>query len=172
MKQLYLIRHAKSSWSYPDLSDFDRPLNKRGKRNGPEMANRLQLAGIIPDVIVSSPAKRARKTARMIAKGVGCDPKGIRYFDELYFGSIASHIVLIDDCLGSYDSMFLIGHNHVLTELGEYLTGSNLGNVPTSGIVAIDYSTKKGFAPTEGKGKLRFFDYPKNRAGARVDSGG
>ncbi len=77
MKTLYLVRHAKSSWSNPALSDFDRGLNKRGKRNAPVMGKRMVVDGVKPDLIVSSPAKRALKTARIIAKEIGYPRKNI-----------------------------------------------------------------------------------------------
>lgn len=66
-KTLTLLRHAKSSWKSDALSDFDRPLNSRGRQDAPEMARRLQAAGIRPSLIVSSPAKRAWSTAKEVA---------------------------------------------------------------------------------------------------------
>ncbi|HID69647.1 MAG TPA: hypothetical protein EYP35_04115 [Desulfobacterales bacterium] len=68
MKHLLICRHAKSSWKDPSLADFDRPLNKRGKRDAPQMGKMLVSHGIFPDLIVSSPAKRAKKTALRLAK--------------------------------------------------------------------------------------------------------
>ncbi len=161
MKQLYLIRHAKSSWSNLDLDDFARPLNKRGKRDCPEMAARLGEAGILPDLIVASPARRAKKTALFIAKGTGYAQNSIRYYDELYLGSLSYHLQLIDELLRKVDVLFLVGHNPTMTELGEHLTGRNLGNVPTCGIVGIEYPEQDGFTTKAGVGKLLFFDFPK-----------
>lgn len=162
MKRLYLIRHAKSSWSHPDLDDFDRPLNKRGKVDCPEMAARLGRAGIRPDLIVASPAKRAKKTAIFMAKGTGYNKKNIDYYDELYLGSLSYHLQLIGELFGKVDVLFLVGHNYTMTELGEYLTGSYLGNVPTCGIVGVEYAEQNGFTSKAGAGRLLFFDFPKN----------
>lgn len=162
LKQLYLIRHAKSSWADSTLNDFDRPLNGRGKRDGPVMAERLRSLNLIPDVMISSSAKRAQKTAKYIAKGVGYGKKEIVYNEALYLGSLAFHLKLLESLAHRYNSLFLVGHNHTITELGEFLTGQYLGNVPTSGIVAIHYDGKEGFTPTPGSGTLQFFDYPKN----------
>ena len=67
MKTLYVVRHAKSSWKYPNLDDFERPLNKRGRMNAPFMGKKIQERNIMPGLILSSPAKRARKTAMEIA---------------------------------------------------------------------------------------------------------
>jgi phosphohistidine phosphatase len=162
VKYLYLIRHAKSSWSDPSLDDFDRPLNKRGKKDGPVMAKRLADRGVRPDLVVSSPAKRAKKTASYMAKGTGYGKSNIRYHDSLYLGSLSYHLQLIDSLFEKVDVLFLVGHNHTITELGEYLTGISLGNVPTCGIVAVLYDQKEGFETEPGAGKLTFFDFPKN----------
>lgn len=162
MKRLYLIRHAKSSWSNPDLDDFSRPLNKRGKKDCPKMAARLSAAGIRPELIVASPAKRAQKTAMCMAKGTACDQEAIRYDEALYLGSLSYHLQLLEELLNQVDVLFLVGHNATITELGEYLTGSTLGNVPTCGIVAVEYPGRQGFSTEQGAGRLLFFDFPKN----------
>ncbi len=162
MKQLFLIRHAKSSWAVHGLDDFDRPLSKRGKADGLDMANRLAEAGVQPDLIVASPAKRAKKTARMMAKATGYKKKKINYYDQLYLGTLPFHLQLIEQLFRKVDSLFLVGHNDTLTELAEYLTGRRFGNVPTCGIVAVEYPQPGGFSCDAGAGKLLFFDFPKN----------
>lgn len=162
MKRLYLIRHAKSSWADASLDDFDRPLNKRGKRDSPEMANRLRLKEVQPDLIVASPAKRAKKTAIQMAKGTGYDPARILFNEELYLGSLQYHLQVLETSFKQAETLFLVGHNYTITELAEYLSGTYLGNVPTCGVVAIQYNTQ--FSAQEGAGTLLFFDYPKNRA--------
>jgi phosphohistidine phosphatase len=162
VKQLYLIRHAKSSWSNPDLDDFSRPLNKRGKVDCPKMAARLAAAGIRPDLIVASPAKRAKKTAICMAKGTGYNQDAVRYDEALYLGSLSYHLHLLEELLNQVNVLFLVGHNPTITELGEHLTGSSLGNVPTCGIVAVEYPARPGFSTEEGTGRLLFFDFPKN----------
>ncbi len=164
MKRLFLIRHAKSSWEYPDLDDFDRPLNKRGKKDAPAMAGRLSALKIRPELIVASPAKRAKKTAMQMAKGTGYNKKDIRYYDGLYMGPLTYHLNLIENQFKDVDTLFLVGHNYTITELAEYLSGTYLENVPTCGVVAIEYDGEKGFQGKAGRGKLLFFDFPKNRS--------
>ena len=161
MRQLYLIRHAKSSWADPHLTDFKRPLNKRGKANGPEMARRLSVRGVHPACIVSSPAKRAKKTARFMAAGTGYDKNDIVFLEDLYFGEILHHLNIIETFLKKNDILFLIGHNHTITDLANFLTGESLYNVPTCGIVGVEFSDKKGFSKKKGSGNMLFFDYPK-----------
>lgn len=161
-KQLYLIRHAKSSWQDTGLTDFDRPLNKRGERDAPEMGNRLALASVMPQLVVSSPARRAKSTAGAITRALGY--RGPVSFDEkLYLGTLRYHLELIEGLMKTVDSLFLVGHNPTITELAEYLTGREFTNVPTCGIVAISYVTDAGFSRRPGDGRLLFFDYPKNK---------
>lgn len=162
MKQVYLIRHAKSSWVNPDLDDFDRPLNGRGKRNAPEMARRLGVLGICPDLIVSSPAKRARKTAVCMAEGTGYKKKNIIFDENLYIGSLPYHLHAIAKYLKKTDTLFIVGHNHIFTELADHLTGNDFENVPTCGIVGIGYAANTKDVLKPGAGKLLFFDFPKN----------
>jgi phosphohistidine phosphatase len=161
-RRLYLIRHAKSSWADPSLDDFDRPLNKRGKVNGPVMAERLAAKDIHPDCIVSSPARRARETALFMARGTGFRKQDICYDEKLYLGSLSYHLTLLEELFEKASVLFLVGHNHTITELAEYLTGEYLGNVPTCGVVGIEYPLKDGFTPEPGRGRLFFFDFPKN----------
>ena len=86
MKTLYVVRHAKSSWDQEDLSDFDRPLNERGLKNAPEMAQRLMEGSTIPQLIISSPAKRAISTARILAKEFGISEDAIKQEASIYEG--------------------------------------------------------------------------------------
>ena len=161
MKQLYLIRHAKSSWSDPSLADFDRPLNKRGKRDAPFMGKRLASLGICPELMVSSPAKRARKTAGIIAKQMGYDTGNIKFFDEIYTSDLMRLLAVIQKTDQAVNSLALVGHNYVLTEIAEWLTDKTLVNVPTAGIVSIQFTIDNWEQVGQGEGTLVFFDYPK-----------
>jgi phosphohistidine phosphatase len=165
MKRLYLIRHAKSSWSEPGLDDFHRPLNHRGEKDGVAIAKRLAAAGIRPDLIVASPAVRTKKTARFMAEETGYDVDAIQYDNKLYLGSFSYHCQMIAILLRQVDELFLVGHNGTITELAEHLSGHVLGNVPTCGVVALQYSDTGGFSDAAGRGKLVFFWFPKDHGG-------
>jgi len=165
MKQLYLIRHAKSSWNNPGLDDIDRPLNKRGKRDAPFMGERLHKLGVRPDMVYTSPAKRARKTARTIADCVGYPPERIQQHADIYTSDINKLLRVVRHAERSIGRLFLVGHNYVLTDLAEYLTNEPLGNVPTCGIVAIDFDIDSWQQVGEAGGQLQFFDYPKKHSG-------
>ena len=162
MKQLYLIRHAKSSWDNPQLSDIKRPLNSRGKHDAPLMGKRLKEMGVQPDFIISSPAKRANKTAKKIAEQLGYSKKAISIRDEMYLEGIRSMLSLVQDLDEKYKSVFLVGHNPDLTSFAYLLTHHRVDNIPTCGIFCVSFDIIFWKDIAEGSGKLLFFDYPKN----------
>src|SRR5690349_23982939 len=92
MKTLLLVRHAKSSWDAAGLDDFDRPLNERGKKDAPEMAKRIKDRNIHPDLFLSSPAKRAHKTAKLFAEEFGISKSEISLKEKLYGASITAFL--------------------------------------------------------------------------------
>jgi phosphohistidine phosphatase len=161
MKRLYLIRHAKSSWAQPGLDDIERPLNGRGKRDAPFMGARLKRYGVSPDMIYTSPARRARKTAKRIALAVGYSIDTIEQKAGIYTSDMNRLLTVVQETGNHIENLFLVGHNYVLTDFGEYLTDEVLGNVPTCGIVAISFDVERWSEVSGGAGKLLFFDYPK-----------
>ncbi len=162
MKRLYLIRHAKSSWNEPDLADIDRPLNKRGKRDAPFMGKRLkEQHKANPDLILSSPAKRALRTAKIIAKEIDY-PKGkIEIKDSLYGSGVEAMLNVIQYLDDSLDEVMLFGHNPDLTSLANYLSNHEVDNIPTCGIFCVDFDIQSWQDVGKGKGIFKFFDYPK-----------
>ncbi|MDF9393229.1 MULTISPECIES: SixA phosphatase family protein [Methylococcus] len=161
MKELLLIRHAKSAWDDASLSDRDRPLNERGKRDAPFMGSLLRFRGVEPDYMVSSPARRARKTARLIASEVGYDKDAIVIADELYLGGRRAIVRLVQALDDKNGRVYMIGHNPDLSEAASCLSGESLGEMPTCGIVAIEFPVDRWSHVMEGAGRLKFFDYPK-----------
>jgi phosphohistidine phosphatase len=163
MKKLYLVRHAKSSWDDPSLDDIDRPLNQRGKKDAPEMGERLKKQNILPDLLISSPGKRARSTANKIAKKIGYPKKDIQVHDALYHGSDDMLINIIRKLPDAVERVMLFGHNPGFTGFANQLCNINIYNIPTAGIVAIDFHTDSWKEVETGKGELVFFDYPKKQ---------
>lgn len=163
MKRLLLIRHGKSSWSEAGVDDFHRDLNHRGKNDAEAMGKRLAVAGIKADLIVASPAVRTKKTALLMAAATGYDENAIQYDKKLYLGDLSYHCRLMATLFLQVDVLFLVGHNDTITVLAEHLCGHDLGNVPTCGIVALEYSGAAGFTTSAGQGKLTFFWYPKDK---------
>ena len=159
MKKLYIIRHAKSSWKDTALDDFNRPLSKRGRKDAPFMAKKLKQKGVMPDVIISSPATRAKTTAELIAKELNFK-KQIIYDTTLYEANtnkIFDAIVKIDE---SNSIVFLIGHNPSLNMFVEILVNFR-ENIPTCGIIELEVDCElfKDFSATCTK--LLSFDFPK-----------
>lgn len=161
MKTLYIVRHAKSSWDHPKLGDIDRPLNNRGKKNAPEMGRRLAKRQIKPGMIMASPAKRARATAKMIAPELGIPSAAVQYNDLLYHGSISDILQAIRNTDDSMEDLMIFGHNPGFTTLANFLTGADIDNIPTCGIVAINFPIEYWNEVEKVKGTLLFFDYPK-----------
>ncbi len=167
MKRIYLIRHAKSSWKEENLSDFERPLNKRGKSDLEFMAQRLKSFGVIPDLILSSLAKRAKTTAKGIAQIIGYNKSKIKYVDSLYESSYQTYRYILDSLDDDIDSVFIVAHNPTITEAGEILSGAILTNMPTCSIVCMEFDVDSFKEIEEGSGKILFFDYPKKHLANR-----
>lgn len=161
MKTLYLVRHAKSSWDYPALDDIDRPLSKRGKKNAPEMGERLVARNILPEILVSSPAKRAISTARRIADEIGFPREAIVSEDRLYLASVEDIVDVVRRTGNEVNSLMIFGHNPGFTDTANTLCGSDIYNIPTCGIAAIRFDTDDWQSVQPGEGQLLFFDFPR-----------
>ena len=159
-KTIYLVRHAKSSWEHPGLADIDRPLNNRGKKNAPEMGSRLKNQQIFPDLLISSPAKRAYNTALAMAEEIGYSKEDIVIDDDLYHGGEQSLFDIIRGQNEEYQSIMLFFHNPGITWFSNQLCNFYIANIPTAGVVSIGISTPWNKV-TAGSGELIFFDYPK-----------
>jgi phosphohistidine phosphatase len=123
MKTLLILRHAKSSWKDPDLPDHDRPLNKRGKNDAPRMGKLLKDKDIIPDLIISSTAARAKKTAELVAKA--CKYKGeISLNQSLYGAEPADYLKVLQELSDKHKTVLVVGHSPSVEETVDVLTGS------------------------------------------------
>jgi len=164
MPDLFLIRHAKSSWDDPHLEDSVRPLSGRGKRDAPMMANRLKLSGIKPDLVISSPALRARQTAELMCDVIGFPKKQIKFDWEVYDASSDGLLQIVNHIESRFNFVFLYGHNPGITYFTNALAKVIIDNIPTSGIAGIHFE-KAWKSIKYGNGSLTMFDYPKNTTG-------
>jgi phosphohistidine phosphatase len=162
MKMLYVIRHAKSSWSEPGLDDFDRPLNDRGQSDAPEMARRMKAKGIQPDLIITSTAERARKTAGIFADVLGYPSEAIVLKPDLYETDIDTVFDVVHQIDPQASHVFIFGHNPTFTYFVNDLASARIDNIPTCGIAAIALNGDWQEAE-EDSGSLVWFDYPKNK---------
>ncbi|MBE0572239.1 MAG: histidine phosphatase family protein [Ignavibacteriaceae bacterium] len=160
MKTLYLARHAKSYWKDQSIPDFDRPLNSRGKRDAPFMGEVLKDRKVIPDLIISSPAKRTKKTALEIASKIGYSEKKILYNEELYEASSNTIIKALNKIDERYNSVMIFAHNPGLTLLNNHISNNYIENIPTCGIVALQLD-KKWNELGKNTCKFLYFEYPK-----------
>lgn len=159
-KSIYLVRHAKSSWKFPDLPDIDRPLNKRGQRDVPTMTDRLKTLNFKVDLVISSPAERAKTTALYLASELS-RIESVLLLDPLYHANtteLFQEISLIDN---KHNSVMLVGHNPGLTTFTNLLGNLKIENIPTCGIVGFDLPIKEWSQLKYGNANLLFFDYPK-----------
>lgn len=162
MKQLILVRHAKSSWSNPHLKDFDRPLNERGLRDAPAMANHLKQLGIVPDSIISSAANRAEKTARIMAEVLLGDADQVLSDKDLYAASaeyLLAQIKIIDN---QVEQLMLVAHNPSISELLDLLVDGGAGqDMPTCSVAVIGLDVSDWKLVMPGTGVLEQFAGPK-----------
>ena len=159
MKKLYLIRHAKSSWKDLELEDFDRPLNKRGRLNAPFMGETLKSKNVKPELILSSPALRAKTTALIIAKEVGYF-KNIVYKEEIYEASVGALHEIVTQVGDEIHALFLFGHNPSLNELAQKYVGFE-DNIPTCGVLEIEFDCDSWSEIDRENSKIVSFEYPK-----------
>ena len=162
-KRITLLRHAKSSWKDASLADRDRPLNRRGNKTAPDMGKRLAELGVRPSLLLTSPAKRARETARLIARELNYPLEFIQSESDLYLATPETILQIVARQDNGFNDVMLFGHNPGITELANQLGDRNIDNVPTCGMVGIELDAKEWTEIVAADGKTVFFDYPKNR---------
>ena len=161
MKRIYVVRHAKSSWGDLSLSDIDRPLNKRGKRDAPNMGNICKSKGYIPFQLISSKAKRASETAKYFCKSLGFDKSKLSYDDSLYHAPEDSYLNVCYGLDNSISSVMMFGHNPGITYLANSVAKDYIDNVPTCGVLVIDASIEQWSDLDFSNCVLKDFLYPK-----------
>jgi phosphohistidine phosphatase len=160
MKTLYLIRHAKSGWSVPDTSDFERSLSKKGKKDINTIGSYLSLTGVNPQLILSSCALRAQQTTDLLAKKINFTGKKY-YLEELYLTGVEDISEIISIQEDQVDSMFIIGHNPQLHELANSLINDHISKFPSLGVIAINFDIEEWNEILNKKGEIDFFIFPK-----------
>jgi phosphohistidine phosphatase len=160
VKTLYIIRHAKSEQGLM-LNDFDRPLNDRGKKDAPEMARRLLQRGITIDAFISSPAKRAKKTAELFAKEFKRPEDQIIYKSELYHAPADVFTAVISKTDDSLGSIAIFSHNPGITVFVNSLTHTKVDNMPTCAVFAVQLHTLHWKDIEKCRKDFLFLDYPK-----------
>lgn len=161
MKNLLIMRHAKSDWGDASLADFDRPLNSRGKKAAPFMGKELLQRGKVPDLIISSPANRAKSTALKVAETSGYS-KEIQFEKDFYFGYVDEIIRVVQNTHSNCSRLMVIGHNPTQESLIGVLTKNNAyARMPTAAIASILFDIDNWDKLVKSSGTLEWLILPK-----------
>jgi phosphohistidine phosphatase len=162
MKILSLLRHAAASWDDISLSDFDRPLNRRGEQEAQEMAELLQTQGVHPQLVVSSPAIRAISTAEIIGYTLGGEASTIQQVSSIYEASVNDLMQIVQGLDDQKQHVLLVGHNPGLSLLANALVEKRY-SLPTCGFLSLrlDIDQWSELAPGLGK-ELAFYRSEEN----------
>lgn len=160
MKTLLILRHAKSSWNFTELSDHARPLNKRGKKAAPRMGQLLYAEDLVPDLILSSTARRARDTAEIVAEASGFAGE-ILFLDDLYHGWPSDYLLALRGVPAEHHTVMVVGHNPGVAALLEELTGDD-EHFPTAAVACIKLAIEDWQQiSAETEGELVGFWFPR-----------
>jgi len=159
-KTLYLIRHAEACWMESGQHDFSRPLNDCGKSDATEMGRRLKADGILPNVVLSSPALRAAQTAELIAAELGITSSSIVFDEKIYEAATSNLLGIIQSLENRHGSAMLIGHNPAMTWLINHLAGGHIANAPTCAIATLRTFSGRWKDAGPATADLLDFDYP------------
>lgn len=162
MKQLFVIRHAKSTWKEENLPDMDRPLKGRGIRDAYNSSQWLRQENYWPDYVISSPATRALHTALIFAKSLDYAYADIRIEGQLYLCSAQEMHEVVQALDDRYEKVFLFAHNPTITNYVNQRIDHRIDNVPTTGVACLQFKSKS-WSQLEDSAELMFFDYPKRR---------
>jgi phosphohistidine phosphatase len=162
MKNLIIMRHAKSDWNVPSKSDFDRPLNERGLKCAPLMGTELIKRNKKLDLIISSPANRAKSTATLFGEAYGFEGV-IIYQDQFYFGSIDEILEIIKKTDNKNDCIMIVGHNPTWESLVYRLLKTSVAiQMPTAAMASIMFNIETWENLTPKSGEIEFFLIPKD----------
>ncbi len=159
MKALFVLRHAKSSWENTDMSDFARPLNERGLKAAPLMGKFIYKNQLQPELILSSPAERAKQTALLVKKNAQIGGE-IRYDERIYEATPKRLLEVLAEQSDKIESVMLVGHNPGLEGLLKILT-DEVQPMPTAALAVIDLKIGKWSEINSSTGNLRTLIRPK-----------
>lgn len=161
MKTLLLVRHAKSSWDNPAVRDINRPLNERGLHDAPRMGKLVRSLGIQPDLLVSSPAKRALTTAQFFAEVFDIPDASILRNPDVYEAHVSDIMRIISTLPDEAQTVMLFGHNPTFTEVANRFTEDFIDNVPTCGVVHLVSTAPDWASFYEGNTRVKACYFPK-----------
>lgn len=164
MKTLYLLRHAKSSWSFDELSDQERPLNDRGRTDAPRMGQALCKRSIELDLLVSSPAVRALSTAVLVARELSYPHEKIVVERSIYEARVEDIVNIVHRLPDSAQAVMLVGHNPTFTDVANELSPAStspLLEMPTAAVVCLRFDCERWEEVSRENSEFYFYDFPK-----------
>jgi phosphohistidine phosphatase len=161
MKTLYIVRHAKSSWDFPDLADHERPILEKGKKRTKLVLDYLKENNCTVDLFISSHAVRAQQTAVIIAEGLNYPKENIQISTNIYHGSLDVIFDELFELPDDINSVMLFGHNPTFTTLANYFMPKKIDWLPTSAIVCIEFDTDKWENFISARKKVKFVITPR-----------
>jgi phosphohistidine phosphatase len=172
MLTLALLRHAKSSWANPGLTDFDRPLNARGEAAAPVMGEALAALKIRPDLTICSPSRRTRETLALAAPKLAKGKPRITFDERVYLASASELLRIVREIDPAHATVLLIGHNPGLENFALKMAGDgdpgDIGRMaekfPTAALAVLRFDAAAWSAVRPGSGRLETFITPKDRA--------
>jgi len=160
-KILYIVRHAKSGDATPGMTDFDRPLEEKGELNAKTVGEYLKRKNTLIDLVVISPSKRTQQTAEIICAEIGYGIERIQRDSSIYGCTLETYLEVIKNLDDSKNSVMVVGHNPATTQLANFLQKKqDIQDVPTGGIIAIEFSVATWKEAVESGGKLLYFHDP------------
>jgi phosphohistidine phosphatase len=160
-KSLHIVRHGKSSWDFEGISDIDRPLSPRGINNAYLMAKKLSERKVVPDLFITSPANRALYTAIIFSRVLKFPYEKIVIEDSIYMGYTDELMTLIRRQEDAHSHICIFGHNPAFTSLANHLMDHYLDNIPTAGVVSLNYKINSWEEIGKETPEKDFFDFPK-----------
>jgi len=160
MKKLLLVRHAKAEKISPNQKDFDRELANRGLMDAPRIAQTIYNEGIVPQLLVSSPAVRAISTAFYFAEQFKIDTTAILQNEDIFEASPGALLKIVNQFSDEVEFIAMFGHNPGFSYLAEYLTGYDIGEIPTCGAVLLHFEVESWSHISQNTGTLHQHWYP------------
>ncbi|MGK7392356.1 MAG: SixA phosphatase family protein [Candidatus Cyclobacteriaceae bacterium M2_1C_046] len=160
MKKLFLLRHARTEDKQSGQKDIERELTAVGLQNATRMGMNFKKKQIQFDIIICSPAERAKTTALLIAEQIKYDTSRIHYNEEIYEASARTLLQVVNQLKDEWKQVLLVGHNPSISYLAEYITQQNIGDIITCGVVEISLEIEHWSEISEGTGELVRYEYP------------
>lgn len=162
MKTLIITRHAKSSWNNNTLSDFQRPLNKRGIRDAPLMADRLRNRSQTPELVLSSTAARAIETTALFMSTLGLGKESLLTTDTIYEAPLSALEQAVSSLPTHISVAMMVGHNPGVSSLGDFLCSRSNLQMPTCAMACFELDVERWEDVYRDCAAMLWYDYPKN----------